>query len=197
MKNVRSFTNGEPLISYILRTLTSINEIESVYVYCSSGEIVKYLPSNVEWIPRDSFYDLATTSFNMIMESFASIIKADTYVLAHATAPFLTADTIRRGINAVNYGGFDSALTVLEIKDFLWADGKPMNFSLDSIPRTQDLDVIMLETCGLYVYQRDLILNKHKRTGEKPYFISVSKIEGVDINTEDDFWLADAIFNFR
>ena len=65
---------------------------------------------------------------------------------------------------------------------------------MENIPRTQDLEPLYTETCGLYVYTRDVILGKNRRIGDKPYLIEVTKIESCDINTQDDFIIADAIF---
>ena len=43
-KNIRLFKNGKPLIYYILNTLKKVSEIDEIYVYCSSDEIIKYFP---------------------------------------------------------------------------------------------------------------------------------------------------------
>ena len=197
MKNVRPFTNGKPLISYILNTLLQVKEVDEIYVYCSSDEIVSYLPEGVKFLKRDPYYDLSSTKFNEVLSSFAQLVDADTYVLTHATAPFMSAESIASGVIKVNEEGYDSAFSVNEIQEFLWKDGQPFNYTLDNIPRTQDLDMIYAETCGLYVYKKELILEWGRRIGERPYLIPISKIESCDINTADDFYLADAIYNYK
>lgn len=197
MKNIKSFTNGKPLISYILSTLEKVKKVDEIYVYCSSDEICKYLPNRVKLAKRDPYYDLDSTSFNEVLSSFANIVKADIYVLAHATAPFLSEKSISLAIDSVASKNYDSAFTVNEMQEFLWKGNSPINYNLDSIPRTQDLDKIQIETCGLYVYTRDLIINKNRRIGNNANLIKVSKIEAIDINTMEDFVLADAIFNYN
>lgn len=197
LKNVRPFTNGQPLITYILSTLVGIEEIEEVYVYCSSEEIKNYLPQGVEFLKRDTYYDLSTTKFNEVLSSFAQIVDADTYVLTHATAPFMSRSSIIEGIQKVNIEQYDSAFSVCELQEFLWKNDTPFNYELCNIPRTQDLEKLYTETCGLYVYRKELILEQNRRIGDKPYLIPVSKIEACDINTEDDFYLADAIYNYK
>ena len=67
---------------------------------------------------------------------------------------------------------------------------------MNNIPRTQDLDKLCTETCGLYVYQRNLILEEGRRIGDNPYLVEVSKVEACDINTEEDFYFADAVYNY-
>lgn len=197
LKNVRPFTNGQPLISYILKTLLTVEEIDDIYVYCSSEEIQDYLPEGVKFLKRDPYYDLSSTKFNEVLSSFAQLIEADTYILTHATAPFMSGKSISTGVQKVNSGEYDSAFSVCELQEFLWKDNEPFNYKLNNIPRTQDLEMLYTETCGLYVYKKELILERGRRIGENPFLIPISKIEACDINNEDDFYLADAIFNYK
>lgn len=195
-KNIRSFTNGKPLIFYILKTLRQVDEIDEIYVYCSSETIKGYLPDNVIFLKRDKHFDMDTIRFNDILLEFALQVEADTYVLTHATAPFLSVETIKKAIKAVNDDGYDSAFTVRNMQEFMWESGNPINYFLDNIPRTQDLKEIQIETCGLYVYERKLITEEKKRIGKNSKLIPISKIEACDINTEEDFVLADALYNY-
>ena len=143
---------------------------------------------------RDPYYDLSSTSFNEVLISFAELVDADVYVLTHATAPFMKAESIERSVDAIINGGHDSATAVLELKEFLWKDGKPFNYDVEHIPRTQDLEPIYTETCGLFVYTKDLILRKRRRIGDNPFLVEVSKIEATDINEREDFLIADALY---
>lgn len=193
-KNIRPFTNGRPLVSYILETLTKVDNIDSSYVYCSNDKIREYLPEEIHFLRRAPYYDLSTTPFNEVLVSFATLIDADIYVLTHATAPFIQVDSIRAGVEAVRSGNYDSAIAVSRLQEFLWKENQPFNYVPDQIPRTQDLAPIYAETCGLYVYTRDVILNKHRRIGDTPYLLEVSKIEALDINDAEDFKIADAVY---
>ena len=195
LKNIKPFTNGKPLIFYILHTLLNVPNLDEIYVYCSSEEIIPYLPEGISFLKRDPYYDLSSTPFNDVLQSFAKLVPADVYVLTHATAPFMTAKSISEGITAVTQNGYDSALSVTKLQEFLWKDGMPFNYSLNNIPRTQDLDPLYTETCGLYIYRQSLMLNEKRRIGNKPYLLEVSKIEACDINDADDFLIADAIYN--
>ena len=47
---------------------------------------------------RPEYLDLPTSNFSQIFTEFSSKVGADVYVYAHATAPFVEADTIRQGI---------------------------------------------------------------------------------------------------
>lgn len=193
-KNTKCFTGGEPLIAYILKSLLQVNGLDEIYVYCSSDEICDYLPEGIRFQKRDPYYDLSSTPFNEVLWSFAQLVPADVYLLTHATAPFMSPESMEKGIEAVKSGKFDSALSVLKMQEFIWKDGKPMNYDPRHIPRTQDLDPLYRETCGLYVYRSHLIKEEKRRIGDTPYLIEVSDVEACDINTAGDFLIADAVF---
>lgn len=195
-KNIKSFANGEPLCAYILRTLSQVTEIDNICVYCSNNNIREYLPSNILYVNRSENFDTDDTSMNDILFAFAKEIEADIYVMSHATAPFISNQSINEGLHAVMNRGYDSAFSVRVIQDFLWKDGKPFNYNMGKIPRTQDLEPIFMETSGFYIYKREVILNQHRRIGNKPYLVRVGAIEGIDIDEEEDFIIADAIFNY-
>jgi CMP-N-acetylneuraminic acid synthetase len=195
LKNIRAFKNGKPLIEYILNTLKEVGGIDKIYVYCSNKDIQKYLPSGVNFLQRDCYYDLSSTPFNEVLSGFAKEVHADTYVLAHATAPFMKKESIETAISKVIDGEYDSALTVTEFKEFVWKNGKPFNYDINNIPRTQDLEPMYIETCGLYVYKKNLIIDENRRIGDKPFLVEISKIEACDINVEEDFIIAEAIFH--
>lgn len=48
-KNTKPFDGGEPLITYILNTLKTVDKIDAIYVYCSDEEVVKYLPDVLDF----------------------------------------------------------------------------------------------------------------------------------------------------
>ncbi len=192
-KNTKKFSNGVPLIKYILSTLLKVGSVDEIYVYCSNPQIKEYLPEGVRFLKRSEYLDLSTTSFNEVLTGFANDVAADIYVLTHATAPFISAASFESAIAAVKSGKYDSALSVEKLQEFLWKDGKPFNYDPNHIPRTQDLEPYYTETCGLYVYTSDLIKNEKRRIGHNPYLVEISKIEACDINNPEDFIVADAI----
>lgn len=194
-KNITPFDNGKPLISYILDTLKKAKNIDEIYVYCSDEAIFDYIPEGIKFLKRDKYLDLQTTSFNEVLTSFANDVDADIYILTHATAPFISKESIEIGIDKILNENYDSALTVTKCQEFLWKDKRPFNYDVNNIPRTQDLEPLYIETCGLYIYKKDIIKSKKRRIGDNPYLIEVSKIEACDINTKEDFMIANAIFN--
>lgn len=195
-KNTKNFTDGYPLIHYILSTLKQCNELNETYVYCSRDEIKDYLIPGVNYLKRDEIYDTAQANINDMFYSFSCKVDADIYVVAHATAPFLKSETIDKGIRAVKSGEYDSAVAVRKVQEFMWSANKPMNYNPEHIPRTQDLEPYYEETTGLYIFNREVIQKLHRRIGKKEFMIEVTPIESIDINNPVDFDIADAINYF-
>lgn len=196
-KNTKSFTNGMPLCHYILSTLLTVDEIDEVYVYCSNPDIQEFIPKGVKYLKRSAALDQDTTSMTEVLTCFTKEIEADVYVMTHTTAPFVSKESMEKGLDAVLSGEYDSAFAAKKLQDFLWSDGKPFNYELSNIPRTQDLPLLYEETSGFYIYKHEVMAGMHRRIGEKPYIVEVGEIEGIDIDEPEDFEIADAVFNYK
>lgn len=196
-KNIKPFSNGKPLCYYILNTLLKIDDIDEVYVYCSNDAIKEYLPADVRYLKRSKSLDTDTTKMNEVLKAFADDVPADIYVMTHTTAPFISKESIQKGLDAVMSGMNDSSFAAKKVQDFLWKDGRPFNYSLENIPRTQDLPPLYEETSGFYIYESSVINELGRRIGQTPYIVEVNEIEAIDIDEKEDFEIADAIYNYR
>jgi CMP-N-acetylneuraminic acid synthetase len=194
-KNVKSFENGKPLCYYIFQTLLTLNDVDEVFVYCSDTHIIDFIPPQIRFLQRSTSLDQDSTKINEVLTSFARDVFADIYIMAHATAPFITNTSIEKGLAAVQSGEYDSAFSAKKLQTFLWENERPLNYKLDNIPRTQDLMPIFEETNGFYIYTSDIICKQNRRIGNKPRIIEVSKIESLDIDEQIDFDIANAVFN--
>jgi len=193
-KNLKPFDNGEPLINYTLKTALQVQQFDEIYVYCSQDSIVDFLPSGVKFLKRPESLDLPTTSITEVFTTFAETVDADVYAKLSVPNPFLSKNSFEKGLNAVLSGEYDSALTVTKHYEFLWIDGKPFNYDGKNIPRTQDLQPFYTETTGLYVFTKKLA-KQSRYIGERPFLIEVTAIEASDVDTAQDFEIANAIFN--
>lgn len=194
-KNIRCFTNGKPLCHYILSTLLTLETIDEVYVYCSNPEIKKFIPEGTIYLQRPASLDQDSTTMNSVLQTFSSAVSADIYVMTHTTAPFITKESIQKGLNAILTGEYDSAFAAKKLQEFLWKDGTPFNYKLNDIPRTQDLPIIYAETSGFYIYRNEVMTKLNRRIGKKPFVVEIGEIEAVDIDELEDFLIADAIYN--
>ncbi|MCD8003151.1 MAG: acylneuraminate cytidylyltransferase [Clostridia bacterium] len=186
---------SKPLLQYELDNLKATGLLDSINVYCSDEVVIPFLPSDVNFIKRPEYLDLPASNFSQIFDSFMAAVDADVYVYAHATAPYITIDTMKQCIEAVVSGEYDSAFCASKIQDYLWKDGEPLNFDATNVPRSQDLEPIYRETSGVYVFTKEAYVKCHRRIGLKPFVKEVSFKEAVDINNPEDFALAEALLD--
>lgn len=191
-KNLR-LLGGQPLMTYLLATLVAAKNIDEVYVYCSNPAIREYLPEGVKFLQRDERLDSNTTLGQDIYDAFTSEVEADIYILAHATSPFIRTATIENAVAQVESGEYDSAFSAERVQTFAWWEGEPLNYSLEHVPRTQDLEPVYVETSAFFIFRKEVWRTLHRRIGEHPYMAVTDRIESMDIDNPDDFLLAEAI----
>ena len=191
-KNLKML-GGKPLMCYILDTLANIKKIDEVYVYCSQESIKEYLPEGVKFLKRPEYLDRDETLGKEIYEEFTKTIDADIYILAHTTSPFMKQETVENALDKIVNDGYDSAFSCEKIQTFTWYDGKPLNYYLKEIPRTQTIEPVYVETSAFFMFKRDIWKVHKQRIGFKPYMAQVDKIEGVDIDWPEDFDFAEKI----
>lgn len=193
-KNLR-LLGDKPLFHWILDSLLQVKTLDEVYVFASADWFADsrtyFSDSQVTLLERPMILDSPKVSGSDIYRTFASLVKSDLYLLAHATSPFLAPSTVDACIDAVVNGNFDSALTVNRhqtyVRDF---QGEPINFSADEMPPTQILDPVFSDTSGLYLFDASCAATG-QRTGRHPFMKEVRFPEALDIDDQEDFMLAE------
>ena len=172
---------------YILETLAKVENIDEVYVYCSSEEIIPYLPKGIKYLKRSEWLDRDETLGEEIYDAFTKEVDADVYILAHTTSPFIKAETIDNAVRQVTEGNNDSAFSAQKVQTFAWYKGAPLNYALKEIPRTQTIEPVYFETSAFYIFRKEVWTEQHQRIGNQPDMAIVNAIEGIDIDNPEDF----------
>ena len=189
--------NKKPLYESILKSLSVVDEIDEIYIYSSSTKFKVPFQGKTNKIfhkTRPSILDGDNISINEVLRVFLSDTDAETIVLAHATSPFISPETISVCINRVVTGPNDSALAALKLHKFVVFKGNALNFNRDQdLPPLQTIEPVVIEQGGLYVFRKSEFLTRNSRVGVNPYFAYVDSFEGIDIDTAEDFDLAKAM----
>lgn len=191
-KNLKML-GGKPLMQYILETLSKVSNIDEVYVYCSSEEVIPYLPQGIKFLKRSTLLDSDETLGKEIYEAFVKEVDADVYMLAHTTSPFIKVETIENAIDKVVNGKHDSSFSAQKIQTFTWFNGEPLNYSLKDIPRTQTIEPVYVETSAFYIFRREVWTELGQRIGNNPHMAIIDQIEGIDIDYPEDFEFAQKV----
>ena len=178
---------GKPLCYHICRTLLDVRGIDETYVYCSDAKVTEYIPENITFLKRDACLDGDLVKGKEIYERFIDAVDADIYILAHTTSPFIRKESIENALEKVMKGGYDSAFSAERKQTFCWYQGKPVNYDLEDVPRTQDMEAVWVETSAFFIFKKEIFTEHGRRIGFHPYIQEVSGIETVDIDTKEDY----------
>ena len=107
-----------------------------------------------------------------------------------ASTSFMKASYISNALTHVVMGENDSAFSAERVQTFAWYKGKPINYNLSDVPRTQEMEPIWVETSAFYIFRKEIYTQNRRRIGFTPYIQEVNGIEAIDIDEPEDFELA-------
>ena len=195
-KNFKKICNV-PLYKITLQKLKKCN-FNEIYVDTDSPEIKKYCyENNFKYIERKPWLSTDKANGNHLINYHRKIIDADIYFQILITSPLLKISTIKNCVNYLkNSKNHDSIFTIKSIKTFFWYKKNPINYKPKKLPRSQDLNPLIIETTSLYGIKKKA-LDKYKcRIGKKPYFYEVNDFEMVDLNNKKDFEYLENLLKF-
>jgi CMP-N-acetylneuraminic acid synthetase len=202
-KNIKPFAgfkNG--LIDIKLKQLIEAKNIDAIYLSTNDDEILDFAASlnNPKIILHKRIEELSSsqTSTDQLVAHALDLIKDGEILWTHVTSPFLTAqayDQIIEKYLAEKNKGFDSLMTTNLIHGFLWNQNGPINYDREKEkwPRTQTLEPIHEINSAVFLANADIYKQYDDRIGKKPYLYSLDKVQGFDIDWQDDFNIAQAM----
>jgi CMP-N-acetylneuraminic acid synthetase len=199
-KNYRQLA-GRPLYEHIISTLLVCPEISQVVVDTDSPPVIEGLRANfpqVQVLERPKYLCADQISMNEILAYDSSQVAADLYLQTHSTNPLLRSATISRAIQAllVEYPAYDSLFSVTPLQVRLWDQlGRAINHNPDILIQTQDLPPVYEENSCIYIFNRENLVRRRNRLGERPMLFPIEASEAWDIDEELDFAITDFLFS--
>lgn len=203
-KNIRPLAN-EPLIGHALRTAVQVPEIDLLVVSTDDAEIASVSSSyGVRVVDRPASLasdDAPTeTALIQVLEVLeAEGLLFDIVLVLEPTSPFRSVETIVRAIAACAAGTAPSILAVRETRENIGfiRDGcfRPV---VPSAPRRrQERQPMYVESSTIYACRSDYLRRTGTLVAEDWGALVVPEVEAVDINSEDDFQLAELLMHKR
>lgn len=202
-KNIRMI-NGKPLISYVIETVSKINEIDEIYVN-TDDEVIKDLVQNN--YPKIKIYhrkpehatDKATN--DEFMYDFLKNTQTNSVIQVLPTSPFITSEEIYEFISKFKEEKLDTLISTKKNQIECVYQNKPLNFDkLDHTKPSQSLEPIYSYACSLMLWNKErYISNYHKGTGAyhggegRTSFFELKGYSTIDIDNEEDFLIAEVI----
>lgn len=191
---------GRPMCDYLFETIAAVDTIDEKYVYCSDESIKAYIApyedKGLKFLKRDPYLDGFQVKGLEIIEHFIKDVDADIYVLTHVTQPFTKGSSIAEALEKVLSGEYDSAFSAVVLQDYMWMNGKPFNYDMKNIVRTQDLEPIYMETGAFFIFRKEVFTELGQRIGNRPYIYEIDQFEAVDVDVAEDFEFAKVVARY-
>jgi CMP-N-acetylneuraminic acid synthetase len=202
-KNFRNFA-GKPLFHAIMQTLLKSAYIDKIVIDTDSPEIKLNALEHferTEIIDRPEEIQGDFISMNDIIGYDLSRLAGEHFLQTHSTNPLLTPASVDRAIESYfkHLDRYDSVFSVTQWQTRLyWKDGSAINHDPRELIRTQDLPPVFEENSNFYIFSRSSFhAAGSKRIGNRPFMYVLDKLEASDIDIEEDFLMAEFIYNKR
>lgn len=203
-KNFREF-GGKPLFRWMLDMLKSVSAIDYVVINTDAREILAEngLIEGEHIFIRDRKSEICGdfVSMNEVIKDDVQNIDADIYLMTHTTNPLLTKKSVEAAISqfkaALKSGKADSLFSVNRVQErFYDANVNALNHDPDNLIRTQDLKPWYQENSNLYLFTKESFSQTNARIGKKPMMLETEPFESTDIDTPDDWDLAEVTVEY-
>lgn len=197
-KNFMKFLGNQSLLQLKTRQILACGLIDELVISTDAREAVLTQLDQIDdhrlrIEERGSHLCRDDTSIEALSTHAGEITSYQQVIWTHVTSPLFSEESYVNHITAYRalQSSYDSAVSVRSYHDFVLFRDKPLNFDepRNRWPRTQDLEPISIINNAFFLTDRNLLL-EGRRLGETPMLIEAGLRESVDIDTEEDFYLA-------
>lgn len=204
LKNIKEIA-GQPLVYWAIDAAVGAPQIDKVYICTDSDDIKvateKYDNPDVaklEVIGRSPETATDTASTESAMIEFAENYDFENIILIQATSPLITYKDLSNAIEKYEENKFDSLLSVVPQKRFIWKFNKdgsvsPENYDYENRPRRQEFDGFLVENGAFYITSRKRLLDTKCRLSGKIGCQEMSEKSYYEIDERSDWEIIEKI----
>lgn len=199
-----------PLFEHFLRAVLEANVFDRIEVHTDVIQVMgwceervrKMQPSNKLWVYTREGGDTSNrVNGNMLLRSHYDKSRSlgfnpDIIWQGFITSPMMTPETIKKMYDLMNRRAsvslnpdtqYDSIMSVKPIHGFFWNSlGQPVGYSPHIMPRSQDMEPLLQEVCGLFGITASAFNTTKTRYGLKPCMFKLKPEESQDIDWPSD-----------
>lgn len=205
-KNTRTFAGIEGgLLKIKLQQLIACNAIDTIVLSTNDEEVIQLAETlssdKIKIDRRPEHLATSSTSTDDLVKYVPTIISEGAVLWTHVTSPFIDGKIYEEAINvykdALSKGENDSLMSVTALRTFIWNKEGAVNYdrNKEKWPRTQTIEPLYEINSGIFLADIDIYRNLQDRIGQKPFLFENNDIDSFDIDWEEDFFIAEAIYN--
>ena len=198
-KNVR-ILDGKPLFYWSLSAAVSSDVFKQIYISTDSTyyrHLVSQFFPQVKFFERSQSSCLDTAATEELLLEFLEQVDFQNLVTIQVTSPMTTDESFINACNHYLKSNADSLYTGVHLKRFIWDEHGPLNYDPLKRPRSQDFKGFVMENGAFYITRREILEKRRSRLGGKIEAYLMNESSFLEIDTEDDWILLEAIFKTR
>lgn len=195
-KNLKKFGESN-LLELKIKQLKNINELTQIVVNSNCNEMLEIAKKyNVKTIKRDNYFASDNVSMSEVYENMARNIETEYIIYVNCTNPLVKTQTYQDAISRFFNNGYeyDSLVSCHDIKEFLFLDGKALNYDPQNQPRSQDLPNIVALNFAISIISKNEMIKNKNIIGQSPFFYKLDEVQSFDIDTPLDFFVAEKLY---
>ena len=193
-KNIRPFSDTN-LLELKLQLLIKVKNIDEIIVNSDSDAMLKIAEKyNVKAQKREAYFASSEATNSDFHKHIGEVTNSDFIFLAPVCSPFISVKRHEEAIDLFLNSDCDSLTSCELVKGHLWLDGKPINYSLENVPNSQDLPDIKKLNYGISITEKKSMIKRKSVVGLNPKFIVIDEIESTDIDDPVTFKIAEVLY---
>jgi len=210
-KNTRLFAGIEGgMTSIKMQQLVDCPEIDNIVISTDDPKVADICQSFAEKytkpikiFERPPHLATSNTSTDELINYVPEIISSGIVLWTHVTSPFVDSlvysQAIRSYRDITENKTYDSLISVTKVQKFLWNQNQPINYdrTQEKWPRTQTLPTLYEVNSAIFLASIDIYTREKDRIGSDVYLFELTKTQSMDVDWEDDFKLAEALWHSK
>ncbi len=195
-KNIRAFADSS-LLEIKIKQLLRIQCLDGIIVNSNDPAMLALAAKyHCETIRRAPYFAAATTSMSDVYADMAQNFPGDYIVYCNVTNPLIEDATIEKAVTMFQTLKKEhvSVNTAHLIREFMYMNGRAINYDPRNQPRSQDLPDVFALNFAVNVISKTDMIGARNIICPDHLLLPVNEIEATDIDSELDFTIAEFLY---
>ncbi|HDZ5087803.1 TPA: acylneuraminate cytidylyltransferase family protein [Campylobacter jejuni] len=203
-KNIKPFGKFQfGLLENKLNQFLKIDLIDNIFISSDDNEVLDYAGNlkddRIILHKRDKNLSSSKTQTDELIIHACELIQEGEILWTHVTSPFFNEVEYSRIIKTYKdclKNGYDSIMSVTKFQGFFCDQYGKFNYNREKIkwPQTQSIEPLFEINSAVFMANVDIYKTYKDRIGQKPYLYVIDKINGFDIDWDEDFKIAEILY---
>ena len=188
---------GIPVYKHLLNELKTEDvyidtDSDTIFNECKTLSKITCYKRDKNHIKLENNIDFAVSPVLLMIENFLNKYVQDeneVIITPHVTSPYITLKTMLEATQMLSE--YDTVCACTEHKEFTYFKGEAVNFNPNVVSKTQDLEPVVMGNGAFFIFTKKEFMKNKNRTSENNYFYPITFPESIEIDTLNDFRLAE------